>query len=115
MAKYFPGPSYVDWIAADGYDRKRAGEQAFAAVFGPWYSAYSGYGKPMMIAETGALANNQAGYLRGIQTLLPSQFQSIKAVVYFDAKGPAADWQLVGSGLQAFQQLAADPYFATKP
>lgn len=115
MAAYFPGPSFVDWIGVDGYDRKSQGHAAFANVFGDWYSAYAGFGKPLMIAETGALPNDQVAFLQGIQSALPGQFPAIKAVVYFDAPGPHGQWQLVGDGLAAFRTLAADPYFLPKP
>ena len=57
----YPGSAYVDWIAADGYDRPAtynnpqiAGAQAFVHQFTPWYDEFDGYGKPMMVSETGA-------------------------------------------------------------
>ncbi len=111
-AQYFPGAAYVDWIGADGYDRKDQGAQAFAQVFGAWYSAYAAYGKPMMVGETGATATDQAAYLQGIGSALPSQFPDIKALVYFDAPGPADLWVLTPDGLQAYGQLARSPYFS---
>ena len=71
---YFPGAAYVDWIGADGYDRAATkGVGAFANIFGAWYAAFAGYGKPMMIGETGAMAAVQAAYLQGIGAVLPSR------------------------------------------
>jgi hypothetical protein len=115
MAPFFPGAAYVDWIGADGYDRRAQGTQAFSDIFGPWYAAYAGYQKPMMIGETGAMANDQAGYLSGIESALPTQFPDVRALVYFDAVGPAGSWVLTGGGLLAYRQIAANPYFSVRP
>jgi mannan endo-1,4-beta-mannosidase len=112
MAPFFPGASYVDWIGADGYDRNSPGTDAFSQVFGPWYAAYAGYGKPMMIGETAAMATDQVAYLQDIASVLPAQFPLVKALVYFDAEGPAASWILTPAGLQAYRQLAGNPYFS---
>jgi beta-mannanase len=112
MAPFFPGAAYTDWIGADGYDRKDQGAAGFGQVFGPWYAAYSGYAKPMMIGETAATASDQASYLQGIAGTLPSQFPLVKALVYFDAQGPAASWVLTPEGLQAYRQLASSSYFS---
>jgi beta-mannanase len=113
LASFFPGPTWVDWIGADGYDRKGTGAAALSEVFGSWYSTYAPYGKPMIIGETGAMPSDQAAYLQAIQTELPSQFPNIRALVYFDAAGPAGQWQLT-TGLAAFNALADDPYFEAK-
>jgi hypothetical protein len=111
-AAYFPGTQYVDWIAADGYDRRGTGAAAFAQVFRGFYDEYAGMGKPMMVAETGAKSPDQAGYLQGIANVIPTRFPQFKAVVYFDAVGPDGSWDLVGSGLTAFEQLAKNPHFS---
>jgi beta-mannanase len=113
MAQFFPGAHYVDWIGVDGYDRRHGGHDAFAHIFGAWYAAYSKYGKPMMIGETGAHADKQVEYLQSMVNALP-QFPLIKAVVYFDAHGTHGAWQFGSAGLQAFRQLAHDSYFAAR-
>jgi mannan endo-1,4-beta-mannosidase len=115
MAAYFPGVGYVNWIGVDGYDRRQTGAAAFTSLFGAWYATYSADEKPLMIAETGAEPIDQAAYLQGIESSLPTQFPEIKALVYFDAPGPAGSWALVGSGLDAFHRLATDPYFSARP
>lgn len=111
-APYFPGTSYVDWIGGDGYDRKSQGVTAFSTVFGAWYAQYAPLGKPMMIAETGAPGSDQAAYLQGLGSVLPTSFRQIKAVVYFDASGPAGDWRLTAAGATAFLQLSDQSYFS---
>jgi hypothetical protein len=115
MASFFPGAAYVNWIGVDGYDRKGQGQQAFTDVFGAWYSTYVGYHEPLMIGETGAMADDQAAYLSGIESDLPTLYPDVKALVYFNAIGPAGSWVLTSSGLQEYHQLAANPYFSVKP
>jgi hypothetical protein len=112
---YYPGADAVDWIAVDGYARDpdpAAATDAFAGIFSGFYDQFLAEGKPMMIAETGALGAGQAAYLSSLATLLPSTFPQIKALAYFDAEGPRGDWSLDGDGLRAFADLAADPYFS---
>lgn len=112
MADYYPGDAWVDWIAADGFDREKANAPDFAGVFGDFYNQWSGRGKPMMVGSTGALAADQPAYLQGIARDLRTKFPNIKAVIYFDALGGNGDWRLQGAGLDAFKVLIHDPYFA---
>lgn len=114
MAQYYPGDRYVDWIAVDGYDRRRQGSTAFDAIFSKWYATWSHHGKPMMIAETGALQGSQAAYLDGVRSALPARFAHVKAFVYFDAPGPNGHWELDAAGHAAFASLASDPYFSAR-
>ncbi len=107
-APYYPGDRYVNWIGIDGYDR--SGSSTFTSLFSGFYQQWAGHGLPMMVAETGSTGSNQAAYIASIGTGMPA-LPGFKAIVYFDATGPAADWQLVGAGLTAFGQLAQDPYF----
>ena len=113
--RYYPGPSYVDWIAVDGYLRNSAtytpGE--FATRFGPWYSAFASFGKPLMITETATLSGGQAQYLSDIRNTLDTGYPMIKGVLYFDAPGKAGTYQypLDKAGYAAFQALAADSRF----
>ena len=109
---YYPGADYVDWIGIDGYDRTHTGAAAFASVFGGFYREFAGQDKPMVVAETGAQAVDQAAYLQSLATVMPTQFPQFKALVYFDGIGPHGNWDLQGSGLDAFVTLGHDPYFA---
>jgi beta-mannanase len=115
MTLYYPGNQYVDWIGVDGYDRNPTGTEDFSYVFGGWYSAYSSYGKPMMICETGAPSPSaQASFLQGVARSLPTTYPDIKAFLYFDSETKAQDWTLTGAGLTAFQQLASNSYFSVR-
>jgi beta-mannanase len=109
---FYPGGSYVDWIAADGYFRGGLTVTAtsFASRFSSWYSAYAGSTKPLMISETGTGQGFQGEYLDLLGRLLPSQYAAVRAVLYFDAPG-AVDYSLDADGLAAMQSLAASPYF----
>ncbi len=112
-AQYYPGDTYVDWVGVDGYDRKGQGQSAFSNVFSSFYRQWSVHTKPIIIAETAAMATDQQAYLQGIQADLPSKFPDIKAIVYFDATGSAGNWSLTGNGVTAFKSLAEASYFIT--
>jgi beta-mannanase len=112
---YFPGVDAVDWIGVDGYVRDadpHAARSAFRRVFGQFYERFSRLGKPLMIAETGALPRAQSAYLSNLARLLPAAYPQVKALVYFDAPGPRGDWSLTMSGRRAFVSLATHPYFS---
>jgi beta-mannanase len=114
---FFPGSADVDWIGADGYYAQTAVPAAgtMNTEFGSWYSAFSTYGKPMMISDTGAAKapGVQSAYLKGLMADLPTQFPLIKSVIYFDAPDPSTDthYSLGPSGLAAFQGLSDNSYF----
>ncbi len=110
-ASYYPGDNYVNWIAIDGYDRQHQGSTAFSSLFTSFYNEWSNHHKPLMIGETGAMTVDQALYLAGMQSSLPTKFPDIKAIDYFDAVGPAGNWTLQGSGLSQFSQMIKSSYF----
>jgi hypothetical protein len=121
---YYPGNSYVDWIAADGYSRGEHGSPSFFKLFDPFYSwaQMQDPAAPVMIAETGSgnkatgttKGNVQASYLQGAATAIvkpitpiikPSRMPAVQAFVYFDSKGNDGSWDLEGAGLAAFRAL----------
>ena len=119
---YYPrGSSFVDWIAADGYDRSPTPPTVGLVEnrFRAWYAAFSSSGKPLMISDTGAMTGQepsvQPTYLNLLGSVLPTAFPLIKAVVYRDgpAAGPADpyDYTLDQAGQSAFDSLSAGPYF----
>ncbi len=120
---YYPGNSYVDWIAADLYDRpnqtKPWGEQ-----FGPFYRWWSTYApsKPIMLSETGAVgAPAQALWLSqvaaALSTAVPgiagTPFTHVHAVVYVDA---VDIYNYIigdkGAGFDEFSKIGQEPYFS---
>ena len=112
---FYPGSAYVDWIGADGYYQPTTPPPAgtLTTEFGSWYSAFSSYGKPLMIASTGAAPGAQQGYLDQLATGLPTYFPLIKSVSYFDAPNRyrGTQYSLSAAGMQAFRALSASAYF----
>ena len=109
---FYPGADYVDWIGVDGYLKDQNNASSFADLLGPWYAKYATYQKPLIVGETGAPQNDQANYFEGISQSVPTQFPSLKAILYFDAPGKNGDWSLTQPGLAALGQLLASPYFS---
>ncbi len=105
---YYPGDATVDWIGVDGYDR--GGSGTFASVFSAFGQKWANHARPLMVAETGSVSPHQATYIKSIGTDMPT-LPAFRAVVYFDAPGPARNWKLAAGGLEAFGALAQDPYF----
>ena len=102
--KFWPGTSYVDWIAWDPYNfascRNRPWK-SFDAIVAPFYDwlERQPFGKrPLMLAEYGTIGNGagretkQRWYAQEASTL--SAFPAIKSLVYFDYPSPPAscDW-----------------------
>jgi beta-mannanase len=119
---FYPGAAFVDWIAADGFDRSSSPptvglvENRFAA----WYSTFSTFNKPLMISDTGAVTGQspsvQDTYLDLLGSMLPTSFPLIKAVIYQDGRSPGPtgdpyDFTLDPTGLAAFDALSAAPFF----
>jgi beta-mannanase len=113
VGSYYPGSAYVDWVAADGYNRSSSlGPRTFQNLFAHWYHAVSSFGKPLMISETASYAGAQAAFLGQAAHDLPTVFPAVKALVYFDAPGAnKKPFALDPAGMGEFESLAADPYF----
>lgn len=123
-APYYPGSNYVDWIGFDGYDKIQAND--FGGVFSNFYTEFSSYNKPILIAETGECPTEQAAYLESAQTEIEGKtnpggysFPLVKGFMYFDAPGSNSTgtciWTLSSTGLPAFTAMGADQFFQQKP
>ncbi len=118
---YYPGDSYVDWVAFDGYNwgttQSWSTWRSFSSFASAAYEQSVGYGKPIMVPETGVteLGGDKPAWIKDLQSTLKSSFPLIKALVYFDTIDTAnkVDWTMNSSAaaLQAFAGLAGDPYF----
>ena len=115
---YYPGPNYVDWIGFDGYDKEH--KEDFGAVFGHFYSEFSSYKKPFLIAETGECPETQDKYLDSAQAEIQGEsnpggydFRMVKGFMYFDAPGNfrGCTWNFDNDGIKGFAQMGADPFF----
>jgi hypothetical protein len=109
---YYPGDSYVNWIAWDGYDRKQS-PTLTTSQFLPFYDYWVTHDKPLMIGETGATTDQQA-YLAQLASVLPVSFPQVKAVLYYDSMSDS-DWTLIDTpgdlGFDQFIALGQVPYF----
>jgi beta-mannanase len=83
----YPGAGYVDRVGLDGYPL-RSGAGDFAAVFKRDYDDLVTLGKPLLVAETAINVTpdaNRAAYVTSLLgTVLPTQFPSFTALVWFN-------------------------------
>jgi hypothetical protein len=121
---YYPGAGFVDWIGLDRFDYQNV---SFAQTYATAYSQLSGFVKPIMIAETGALGPEQQSYFDPPSgpsdvTTLQTQLPFVKAYVYFDAVynnylgASHADYILTNPTAPGnFATFGANPFFAPFP
>jgi hypothetical protein len=124
LASLYPGDTYVDWLAMDGYNWGLDNSnvwQSFSQVFAPTYSALTQLapGKPIMLAETASSENggSKAAWITdAMQTQLPANFPMIKALVWFnwDAGNSTLSWPINSSqaALDAFKSAVGSSYYA---
>jgi hypothetical protein len=117
--EYYPGPEYVDWLCADGYNWApgRDGDrwETFSEIFGSFYLWASKQHKPIMVGEYGVqedTAGRKADWIRDVAATVKSQFPLIRALVYFNANQDY-DWRIDTSteAHNAFREMANDPWF----
>ena len=128
---FYPGDSYVDWIADDNYNKTDKplsfGSDPDIANF---YNQTSGLGKPLMQSETGADHDTtqnpdaQTTWIQTAQIALKTKYPAFKALIWWDGIGSAyqkanpnsnTGYGLQGPGLDAFKQMASDPHFTALP
>lgn len=116
--KMYPGDTYIDWIAADGYNSFscfRKPWQSFQQIYGKYYEWASRHNKPMMSAEYGAVEDPAHPGRKGewftdlAKTL--QQWPRIKAMVYFNSAPACENWVTSStSSLAGFKALADNSY-----
>lgn len=123
---YYPGRSYVNFLAADGYNWKfahKARWRSFADVFTSFYYYTLEKRLPGMITETGTLEDpndpgRKAAWFSGADAWLHAH-PNIKAFVYFNTTVRWPWWiDTSPQSLAAFRALAHDRLFRnpmTKP
>jgi len=88
ISDYYPGHSYVDWMALDGYnmDGISTPEQVLASD----YDILKGINstKPIMLAETGCMEYpGKPGWITDLYTrAIPERMEGISMVCYFDVE-----------------------------
>jgi beta-mannanase len=119
---YYPGDAYVDWIGADGYNwypgRKGSAWTGFGTIFTSFYTWAAPRGKPLIVAETGAMEDpaspsRKAAWIAAAAAWLKTH-PAVKGVSYLSATSPAGyDFRAGTSAtaLAAFQAMGLDAYF----
>jgi hypothetical protein len=119
---FYPGSSYVDWIAGDPYNYfTRDGTwKELSQLASPFYTWGSGKGKPLMLSEWGTeedrtTPGRKAEWFRNAQAWLASR-PNIKAVVYFNSR-KEYDWTIdtSSSSLNAFAAMGTALWFNLTP
>ena len=117
--QFYPGPEFVDWTCADGYNWApgRAGDEyrSFQDIFSGFYLWAAQQNKPIMVGEFGVQerkAGEKAAWITATREVIKAEFPLMKAIVYFSANKDY-DWRLTtsDSAIAAFRQMANDPWF----
>jgi len=115
---YWPGPSYVDWVAVSGFNWGLASPlsiwKGFPSVIGERYQGLLRYRKPIVLTETGApeVGGNKAQWILQAFTDILDEFPRLKAVIWYDKRDtPLRDWRIDSTpeSLDAFRQAIAQP------
>lgn len=90
---YYPGADAVDWVATGalnfGTVARWSQWWSFHDLFGMKYDALAEFRKPVMIAEFASLnvGGERADWYRAALTDLPGVYPSVKAILFFQARG----------------------------
>jgi hypothetical protein len=92
--RFYPGGRYVQWVAADGYNRYPAtGWRGFQEIFGAFYAWGATTHKRLMISESGSTADPSDPMLQRDWLVSAAgwiaRHPRIRAWVYNDALSPA--------------------------
>ncbi len=115
---FYPGDSYVDWIAMDGYNHGGKKWQTFSQVFGKTYQKLLTIAsKPVMIAETATSSKggSETEWISdAFSTQLPNTFTQVKAIIWFD-ENKEQNWTINSTAAtqQAFATAVHPPIYAT--
>jgi beta-mannanase len=126
LSSLYPGKEsegkgkYVDWTCVDGYNEGSSNWRSFSTVFSATYSELLELAptKPIMIAETGSneTGGSKASWITDAYgTQIPSNFPSLKAVVWFNKRESASEnWPIETSttATSAFASAIAPGFYA---
>jgi hypothetical protein len=104
LASLYPGDAYVDWTGLDGYNwgtnpASPRGWRTFDQLFRRTYDEIVeevAPSKPMMLAEVGSseLGGSKADWIRDALTRVPTEYQQIRALLWFDKFDDDMDWPI---------------------
>lgn len=119
----YPGSSYVDWVAMDGYNFGTVNSnvwKTFSTVFTGTYNHLLNLApdKPMMIAETNseeAGGSKSTWYTDAFSTQIPTNFPKVKAVGIFNVVANGYNWPIESStaAQNAFASAISSSYYAS--
>jgi len=115
LGSVYPGDSYVDWTAIDGFNwgnrRGSPGWQTFDEVFHRTYKRIVrkvAPHKPMMLAEVASSARggSKAAWIKNMLHRVRHSYRKIRAVIWYETEDRGAHWPL-GSGNKAVRAFRA--------
>lgn len=109
LSDLYPGDSYVNWVAMDGYNWAAAqGDpwESFSQIFTTTYDQLRSLApaKPIMVAETSSTESggSKASWITDALTQqIPDDFPDIKALVWFNWDTDGMDWDINSSSSAA--------------
>lgn len=116
----YPGDSYVNWVALDGYNNSVTNWRTLYDIFQPSYQYITGFtSRPMMLFEVASLENPNDPMARanwitqGFLTTIPTYFPNIKVAAWFNRdNGSGLDYSLdTTNALNAWKQVVASPLY----
>jgi Glycosyl hydrolase family 26 len=121
FARYFPGDSWVDYVALDGYNWGTSGTgvnrwQTLSQVFSSSYETITEMStKPLMITETSSseIGGDKAAWIReGFLRTIPRKFPRVRAVIWFD-RSMEQDWRVDSSpaSLRAYRDVVSNSLY----
>lgn len=130
MARYYPGPQYVDWLALSAYGTQYANEDWISvdAAVAIHYRTLCRVDetKPIMLAEWGVgefpKLGSKAGWISEFFDRLPKDFPRIRAAVFWHERWQNGDQSYSNlrvnsssEALQAYRRGIADPFWLSRP
>jgi hypothetical protein len=104
LGSLYPGDAYVDWTGLDGYNwgtnpASPRGWRTFDQLFRRTYDEIVedvAPAKPMMLAEVGSseYGGSKADWIRDALTRVPTEYQQIRALLWFDKIDDNMDWPI---------------------
>ena len=119
IAPRFPGDSYVDYVALDGYNWGAASGNSWASLADVFSSSYRTItrisSRPVMISETSSAeaGGSKASWIRaGLLHAIPRLFPRISAVIWFN-RSQEDEWQINSSpaALAAYRDVVESPVY----
>jgi beta-mannanase len=122
ISQFFPGDSYVSWVAMDAYSRSADDPKSFDQLVQPVYPQLVALSsRPVMVVETAMVPppgqpDAKAQWIQQGFSSVPVMFPRLRAVFYFDSRGNGSDFPFDGDAMavDAMRQVATSPTWEAK-